>query len=61
MLLHASINTFSIYIGPMFPAQATSQVNFFVGFGALVLLIVLLTRGRLDYDRLLRVMGNGQV
>jgi hypothetical protein len=45
ILLHASINTFSIYIGPMFPAQATSQVNLFVGFGALALLIVLQTRG----------------
>jgi membrane protease YdiL (CAAX protease family) len=61
ILLHASINTFSIYIGPMFPAQATSQVNLLVGFGALALLIVLLTRGRLGYDRLLRDTGNGQV
>jgi uncharacterized protein len=61
ILLHASINTFSIYIGPMFPAQATSQVNLFVGFGALALLIVLQTRGRLGYDRLLRDTGNGQV
>jgi uncharacterized protein len=59
ILLHASVNTFSIYIGPMFPAQATSQVNLFVGFGALALLIVLLTRGRLGYDRLLRDTGNG--
>ena len=59
ILLHASVNTFSIYIGPMFPAQATSQVNLFVGFGGLALLIVLLTRGRLGYDRLLRDMGNG--
>jgi membrane protease YdiL (CAAX protease family) len=58
ILLHASINTFSIYIGPMFPAQATSQVNLFVGFGGLALLIVLLTRGRLGYDRLLRDTGN---
>jgi membrane protease YdiL (CAAX protease family) len=61
ILLHASINTFSIYIGPMFPAQATSQVNLFVGFGALVLLIILLTRGRLGYDRLLRDTRNGQL
>jgi hypothetical protein len=61
ILLHASINTFSIYIGPMFPAQAKSQVNLFLGFGALALLIVLLSRGRLSYDRLLRDTGNGQV
>jgi hypothetical protein len=36
-------------------------VNLFVGFGALALLIVLQTRGRLGYDRLLRDTGNGQV
>ena len=60
-LLHASANTFSIYIGPMFPAQATSQVSLFVGFGTLALLIVLLTRGRLGYDRFLRDTANGQV
>jgi hypothetical protein len=36
-------------------------VNLFVGFGALALLIVLLSRGRLGYDRLLRDTGNGRV
>jgi membrane protease YdiL (CAAX protease family) len=61
ILLHASINTFSIYIGPMFPEQATSQVNLFVGFGGLALLIVLLTRGRLGYDRFVRDTGNRHV
>lgn len=61
VLLHASANTFSMYIGPMFPAQATSQVNLFVGFGGLAVLIVLLTRGRLGYDRLLRDTQNQQV
>jgi hypothetical protein len=53
------INTLSVYIGPMFPAQATSQVSLFVGFGALALLIVLLTRGRLGYDRLLCSLTTG--
>ncbi|SEF11311.1 CAAX protease self-immunity [Rhizobiales bacterium GAS191] len=53
ILVHASVNTFSAFIGPLFPAQAASQVNAFIGFGAVALLIIVLTRGRLDYDRYL--------
>ena len=54
ILVHASVNTFSVFIGPLFPAQAGSQLNGFVGFGGAALLIILLTRGRLSYDRYLR-------
>ncbi|QAY73613.1 CPBP family intramembrane metalloprotease [Agromyces protaetiae] len=54
VLAHTSINAFSIYIGPMFPAQAGSLVNGFVGFGGAALLIVLFTRGRLGFDHYLR-------
>lgn len=53
MLTHSSINAFSVYAPQIFPAQATSQVYGFVGFGGAALLIVLLTRGRLGYDRFL--------
>jgi membrane protease YdiL (CAAX protease family) len=53
ILVHASVDTFSAFIGPLFPAQAASQVNVFIGFGAVALLIIVLTRGRLDYDRYL--------
>lgn len=54
ILAHASVNTFSIYIVPLFPSEAGSLVNSFVGFGAAALLIVLFTRGRLGFDRYLR-------
>lgn len=54
ILTHASINTFSVYVVQMFPAQAESQVFGFVGFGGAALLIILLTRGRLGYDRYVR-------
>ncbi len=54
ILAHTSINAFSIYIGPMFPAQAGSLVNGFVGFGGAALLIIVFTRGRLGFDRYLR-------
>ncbi|WP_019180953.1 CPBP family intramembrane glutamic endopeptidase [Microbacterium yannicii] len=54
ILAHTSINAFSIYIGALFPAQAGSLVNGFVGFGGAALLIVVLTRGRLGFDHYLR-------
>jgi membrane protease YdiL (CAAX protease family) len=53
ILAHASINAFSLYIMKMFPAYATSQVNLLLGVGTFALLLILLTRGRLGYDRYL--------
>jgi CAAX protease family protein len=49
VLAHSTINTFSAFIGPMFPAQAGSQINGLVGFGGAALIILVLTRGRLGY------------
>jgi uncharacterized protein len=54
ILVHASINTFSVFIGPLFPAQAGSQLNGFLGFGGAALLIIVLTKARLSYDCYLR-------
>jgi membrane protease YdiL (CAAX protease family) len=51
ILVHTSINTFSAFIGPLFPAQAASHGNAVIGFGTAGLLIIVLTRGRLGYDR----------
>jgi uncharacterized protein len=51
ILAHASINTFSAYIGPIFPAQAGSELGGLIGFGIAAVLIIVLTRGRLGYDR----------
>lgn len=53
ILTHASINAGSVYVVQMFPAQASSQVFGFVGFGTAAVLIIVLTRGRLGYDRYL--------
>jgi membrane protease YdiL (CAAX protease family) len=53
ILTHASINTFSVYVIQMFPAQAESQIFGIVGFGAAAVLVIVLTRGRLGYDRYL--------
>jgi hypothetical protein len=49
ILVHGTINTFSLYIGQLFPAQAESQINGLIGFGFTALLIVMVTRGRLGY------------
>jgi membrane protease YdiL (CAAX protease family) len=54
ILLHASIDTFSLYIGQLFPVQAESQLNGVIGFGITALVIVVLTRGRLGYAALQR-------
>jgi membrane protease YdiL (CAAX protease family) len=58
ILAHASINTFSVFIDQIFPAQAGSQVGGMIGFGVAALLIVVLTKGRLGYDRYLRETEN---
>jgi membrane protease YdiL (CAAX protease family) len=54
ILAHTSINAFSVYIGPMFPAQSGSLLNGFVGFGGAALLLIVLTKGRLGFDHYLR-------
>ncbi|TQK18824.1 CAAX prenyl protease-like protein [Microbacterium sp. SLBN-154] len=54
VLAHTSVNAFSIYIGPLFPAQAGSLVNGFIGFGGAALLLIVFTKGRLGFDHYLR-------
>jgi membrane protease YdiL (CAAX protease family) len=54
ILAHASVNTFSIYVAQLFPAQANSQLYGIVAFGTAALLIIVLSRERLGYDRFLR-------
>jgi membrane protease YdiL (CAAX protease family) len=53
VLAHASIDAFSLYIMKMFPAYAASQVNLFLGVGTFAVLLILLTWGRLGYDKYL--------
>jgi uncharacterized protein len=53
ILVHASIDAFSITLGAIFPAKAVASVfPLMIGIGAVALVLVVLTRGRLDYGRL---------
>jgi hypothetical protein len=58
ILAHASINTFALDIMKMFPAYATSQVNLLLGVGTFAVLLILLTRGRLGYEKYLAEVSN---
>jgi hypothetical protein len=49
ILLHASIDMFSLCVGQFFLTQAESQVNILMGFGLTALVPVVLTRGHLGY------------
>jgi uncharacterized protein len=53
ILLHASIKTFSESLGVIFPPKAiASAFPMMIGFGVVAVLIIVLTRGRLSYERL---------
>ncbi len=51
LLAHASVNTPQVVLAPLFPAVDTTSLNLaaLLGFGAMALAILLLTRGRLGY------------
>jgi uncharacterized protein len=52
MLVHASIDTFGSALGEIFPAPAASStLSLLIGFGAVAIVLVALTRGRLGYRR----------
>jgi membrane protease YdiL (CAAX protease family) len=53
VLVHASIDTFDSTLGAIFPARAVaSAFSYMIGFGAVALVLIVLTRGRLDYGRI---------
>jgi CAAX protease family protein len=53
ILVHASIDTFSITLGAIFPARATaSALPLMIGFGVVAVVLIVVTRGRLSYGRL---------
>jgi uncharacterized protein len=53
ILVHASIDTFTYPLGAIFPAKAlASAFPLMIGFGVVAVLLIVLTRGRLDYGRL---------
>ena len=52
VLVHTSIDAFSATMGTVYPAAAASAWPIIIGFGAVAVVIIAATRGRLSYDRL---------
>jgi hypothetical protein len=53
ILSHASIDAFTFPLGAMFPAKVlASAFPLMIGFGVVAVVLIVLTRGRLDYERL---------
>ena len=53
ILVHASIDTFGGTLAAIFPAKAVaSQFPYLISFGVVAVVLIVLTRGRLDYQRL---------
>lgn len=54
ILVHASIDTFSETLGAIFPPKAVaSAFPMIIGFGVVTVVLIVVTRGRLSYERLL--------
>jgi membrane protease YdiL (CAAX protease family) len=51
VLLHTSIDTFDGTMDAVYPAAATSAWPMIIGFGVLAVVLVVVTRGRLNYER----------
>jgi membrane protease YdiL (CAAX protease family) len=53
ILVHTSTDAFTVPLGEMFPASALSRLlPFLISFGVVALLLIVVTRGRLSYKRL---------
>jgi uncharacterized protein len=53
ILVHTSIDAFTVPLGEIFPARAVSSaLPFIIGFGVVGVVLIVLTRGRLSYERL---------
>jgi uncharacterized protein len=53
ILVHSSIDTFGGTLAAIFPAKAVaSPFPYLISFGAVAVVLIVLTRGRLDYQRL---------
>jgi uncharacterized protein len=53
ILVHTSIDAFTFPLGEIFPAHAiSSALPFIIGFGVVGVVLIVLTRGRLSYERL---------
>jgi uncharacterized protein len=64
ILVHASIDAFTIPLGAMFPARALSSAIPFTGvvaFGVVAVVLIVVTRGRLSYERLVEAQSAPRV
>jgi uncharacterized protein len=53
ILVHTSIDAITVPLGEIFPARAVlSALPFIIGFGVVGVVLIVLTRGRLSYERL---------
>jgi uncharacterized protein len=53
ILVHGSIDAFTIPLGEIFPARAVSSaLPLILGFGVVAVVLIVVTRGRLSYGRL---------
>jgi hypothetical protein len=60
--VHSSIDTFSITLGAIFPAKAVaSPFPYLISFGVVAVVLIVLTGGRLDYQRLAEVQSPPRV
>jgi uncharacterized protein len=58
ILVHTSIDTFTIPLGAMFSARAVSSaLPFIIGFGVVAVVLIVLTRGHLSYGRLVEAQS----
>ena len=62
ILVHSSIDTFTIPLAAIFPAWAiASALPLMIGFGVVAVVLIVLTRGRLDYGRLVEAQSAPRV
>ena len=62
ILVHTSIDAFTVPLGEIFPARAVSSaLPFIIGFGAVGVVLIGVTRGRLDYGRLAEAQSSPRV
>jgi uncharacterized protein len=62
ILVHSSIDTFTIPLAAIFPAWAiASALPLAIGFGVVAVALMVLTRGRLDYQRLAEAQSSPRV
>jgi len=61
ILVHTSIDAFTVPLGEIFPARAVSSaLPFIIGCGAVGAALIVVTRGRLDYGRLAGARSNAR-